>query len=135
MNTYKNLEIYKLAISLAIKVYKFNIMISENLLLKYGNRLRRASFMIKDLIAEGYSVQGDDKQLIRSITFAETLTEEVLSLLKQMKADGTNQKQIEELIQSYKLLKKLTGKLIQKLQEENNEYLIPFPENKLLELV
>ena len=50
MATYKNLEIYNLAFNLAMKVYKLNIMIPERLLLKYGNPLRRISFMIKDLI-------------------------------------------------------------------------------------
>ncbi len=135
MATYKNLEIYNLAFNLAMKVYKLNIMIPERLLLKYGNKLRRISFMIKDLIAEGHSAKNDEKHLLRSITFAETQTQEAISMLKKMKAGTVTDKQIEDLLRSYKQLKSQLEKYAEKVQKEKNEYIIPFPESKNLELV
>ncbi len=135
MSAYKNLEIYNLAFNLAMKVYKLNIMIPENLLLKFGNPLRRISFRIKDLIAEGHSAKNDEKQLVRSITFAETQTQEAISLLKKMKVGTVTDKQIEDLIRSYKQLKSQLGRYAEKVQKEKNEYIIPFPENKNFELV
>lgn len=135
MSAYKNLEIYNLAFNLAMKVYKLNIMIPERLLLKYGNPLRRISFMIKDLITEGHSAKNVEKQLVRNIIFAETQTQEAISLLRKMKAGTVNDKQIDDLLRNYKKLKNQLGKYAVKVQKEKNEYIIPFPESKNYELV
>jgi len=135
MSTYKNLEIYNLAFNLAMKVYKLNMVISDNLLIKFGNKLRRTSFLIKDLIADGYMGPDEENKRIRVLTFAETQTEETLTLLKKMKAEMSNSKQTEDLIQSYKSLKKQITKHIEKIQEESNAFLIPFPEKENYELV
>ena len=86
MSAYKNLEIYQSAFNLAIKVYRMNIMLPVNALLNQGNRLRWASLLIKDLIAEAYTGIKSEKEVVRNLTLAETSTEEVIKLLKKIRA-------------------------------------------------
>jgi len=88
-----------------------------------------------ELYRVGHSAKNDEKQLLRNITFAETQTQEAITLLKKMKTGRVNDKQIEELINKYKQLKIQLGKYTAKIQKEKNEYIIPFPENKNFELV
>ena len=83
MSAYKNLEIYQSAFNLAIKVYRMNIMLPVNALLNQGNRLRWASLLIKDLIAEAYTGIKSEKEVVRNLTLAETSTEEVIKLLQE----------------------------------------------------
>ena len=134
MSAYKNLEIYQSAFNLAIKVYRMNIMLPVNALLNQGNRLRWASLLIKDLIAEAYTGIKSEKEVVRNLTLAETLTEEVIKLLKKIRANNENLKQLPELIKSYKSLKRNISAHIHKIQDDKNTYVLPFPDSMVMEV-
>lgn len=134
MSAYKNLEIYQSAFNLAIKIYRLNVTLSVSALLNQGNRLRRASLQIKDMIAEAFTGVKDDKEIIRTLILAEAACDEVINLLKKIRANNENIKQLPDLIKNYKILKRKTGIYILKIQEDKNEYVIPFPENLVMEV-
>jgi len=134
MSTYKNLEIYQMAFNLAIKIYRLNVTLSVNALLNQGNKLRWTSLKIKDLIAEGFSGQKNDKDILKILNLIKNLNDEVLMLLKKIKSGNATNKQIPELIKNYKQLKYKTEEHIQSINSEKTDYIIPFAENVLLDI-
>jgi len=134
MSAYKNLEIYQSAFNLAIKIYRLNVTLSVSALLNQGNHLRWASLRIKDLIAEAYTGMKGEKEIIRNLTLAETSCDEVISLLKKIRANNENFKQLPELIKNYKSLKLKISGYIQKIQEDKNTYVLPFPDSLVMEV-
>jgi len=54
MNSYKELDIYKLAYRLAIDVHKMTMTLPKYELYEQGSQVRRSSKSIKDNIAEGF---------------------------------------------------------------------------------
>lgn len=134
MSAYKHLEIYQSAFTLAIKIYRLNVTLSVSALLNQGNRLRWASLRIKDLIAEAYTGVKSEKEIVRNLTLAETSCEDVISLLKKIRSNNENLKQLPELIKNYKSLKRKIGSTLQKIQDDKNTYVLPFPENMVMEV-
>ena len=134
MSAYKHLEIYQSAFNLAIKIYRLNVTLSVSALLNQGNRLRWASLRIKDLIAEAYTGIKSEKEIVRNLSLAETSCEDVIGLLKKIRSNNENLKQLPELIKSYKSLKRKIGSTLQKIQDDKNTYVLPFPENMVMEV-
>lgn len=134
MNTYKNLEIYQSSFNLAIKIYRLNVSLSVNALLNQGNKLRWTSLKIKDFIAEGFSNEKSDEEKIRTLNIVKSLSLEVMSLLKKIKSNNASNKQIPELIKNYKQLGKKTEEYIESLQNSKSGYIIPFEENRVMEM-
>ena len=126
MNTYKNLEIYQLAFSLSIKIYRLNISLPQYIFLKQGNWLRWSSIKIKDLIIEGCSKDNDEKDLIRFLTIADSLCNEIILQLKKINTNNYGKKSVHDLIISYRNLKKKIENTIEKIEKRKDEPVIPF---------
>ena len=133
MNNYKNLEIYQLAFNLAIKVYRLNVTLPVTALLNQGNRLRWTSLRMKDLIAEGFSGRKGTEELIRTLTLTASLNQEVIALLKKIRTHNTANRQVPELIRSYRDLGHKAEAHLAALQGEKSENLIRFPESYLMD--
>lgn len=134
MSTYKNLALYQMAFNLAIKVYRLNITLPVTALLNQGNKLRWTSLKMKDLIAEGFSGKKETDELIRILNIVIKLNNEVIVLLKKIRSHNSSNKQIPELINSYKQLGMKAEEHIHSLQSEKTEYRISFPESMLMDL-
>lgn len=134
MSTYKNLALYQMAFNLAIKVYRLNITLPVTALLNQGNKLRWTSLKMKDLIAEGFSGKKETGELIRILNIVIKLNNEVILLLKKIRSHNPGNKQIPELINSYKQLGMKAEEHIHSLQSEKTEYRISFPESMLMDL-
>ncbi|MEZ5083418.1 MAG: four helix bundle protein [Bacteroidales bacterium] len=134
MSTYKNLEIYQSSFNLAVKIYRLNVSLSVNALLNQGNKLRWISLKIKDFIAEGFSYEKSDEERIRTLTIVRNLSLEVISLLKRIKSNNSGNKQIPELIKSYKQLSMKAEEYIEILQNTKSGYIIPFEESRVMEM-
>ncbi|MCF8378328.1 MAG: four helix bundle protein [Bacteroidales bacterium] len=134
MNTYKNLEIYQEAFNLAIKVYRLNVTLTVTALLNQGNRLRWTSLKIKDLIAEGFSGSKSDEEVIKVLNHILNLNNEVLMLLKKIKLQNNNNKQIPEFIKGYRQLSQKVRAHIYSLSSTKNDYVIPFPESVMMDM-
>lgn len=123
-----------MAFNLAIKIYRINVTLPVSALLNQGNRLRWTSLKIKDIIAEGFSGNKDESELLRSLNLINKLNDEVLILLKKIRSGNATNNQIPELIKSYKQLKRKTEDHIYSLQSDKSDYIIPFTENVILEM-
>jgi four helix bundle protein len=134
MSAYKNLEIYQSAFNLAIKIYRLNVTLSVSALLNQGNRLRWVSLRVKDVIAEAYTGVKHEKDILRNLILAESACDDVINLLKKIRSNNENLKQLPDLIKNYKGLKRKIGSYIQKIQEDKNAYVIPFPDSLVMEV-
>ncbi len=54
MSGYRDLEIYKLAFSLALDVHKLTLTLPKYEMYEQGSQVRRSTKSIKDNIVEGY---------------------------------------------------------------------------------
>ncbi len=133
MTTYKNLEIYKTAFNLAINVYRMNVMLPNQELIKYGNKSRRLTVQIKDLIAEGYSISKNDDDLLRFLMQAKIACDETVLLLNKIKRARSKERSLSFLIMEYIKLKNSIHKVISAINKNSSVLTIPYQENKVLE--
>ena len=127
MKNYENSDIYKASFNLAINVYRLNMILPRQLLLKYGNRLRRTSVKIKDLIIESYTVRENRQHALRLLKEAARANDEALILLQKIKDARFKEKKVNELIRAYI---KLKNKLITEMGDiESNSPVLSIPYN------
>jgi len=133
MKSYKDIEIYKLAFDLAIKVYIINMALPKHELIKEGNVLRRTSVGIKDTIAEGYGDGKNSTGFARSLYQVKISCDETIALLKKIKKIHFREMTINEIIRNYISLKNKIIYEIESIERSSNVITISYMENQLLE--
>ena len=76
MSSYKDLEIYKLAYDIAIRVHKASLMLPQFELYEQGSQIRRSTKSIKDTIAEGFGRRRYKAEFIRYLIYAQASCDE-----------------------------------------------------------
>jgi four helix bundle protein len=76
MRSYKELEIYKLAYALSIRVHKASLKLPQFELYEQGSQIRRSTKSIKDNIVEGYGRRRYKAEFIRYLIFAQASGDE-----------------------------------------------------------
>ena len=74
--SYKELEIYKLAYELAIRVHKASLKLPQFELYEQGSQIRRSTKSIKDTIVEGYGRRRYKAEFIRYLIYAQASCDE-----------------------------------------------------------
>ena len=86
MSGYKDLEIYKLAYKLAIRVHRESLKLPSFELYEQGSQIRRSSKGIKDAISEGYGrrrYKADyEKYLTYSIASCDETTNHITTIIE-----------------------------------------------------
>jgi four helix bundle protein len=86
MNSYRDLEIYKLAFELGVKVHKASLKLPKFELFEQGSQIRRSSKSVKDQIAEGYGRRRYKAEFIKFLIYAHSSCDETLSQLEMLNA-------------------------------------------------
>src|SRR5665647_1366403 len=76
MKSYKDLEIYKLAYNIAIRVHKASLKMPQFELYEQGSQIRRSTKSIKDTISEGYGRRRYKAEFIRYLVYAQASCDE-----------------------------------------------------------
>ena len=76
MSSYNDLEIYKLAYSLALKVHKATLKLPKFEIHEQGGQIRRSTKGIRDSIAEGYGRRRYKAEYIRYLIFSQASCDE-----------------------------------------------------------
>jgi len=118
MGSYKDLEIYKLAYSQAIKVHQMSLKLPSYELYEQGSQMRRSTKSIKDTIAEGYGRRRYKDEFIRYFIFAHSSCDEAISQLNMISDIHFPDNPLTELINQYDMLGRKINKYIQYV--ENN---------------
>ena len=76
MSSYRDLEIYKKAFNLAIKVHKATQDLPQSEKYEIGSQLRRSSMSVKDQIVEGYGRKRYKADFIKFLTYSHSSCDE-----------------------------------------------------------
>jgi four helix bundle protein len=115
--TYKDLDVYKRAYNLALKVYRFSLKLPKEIQYDLADQIRRASRSIPSNIAEGYSRNKSNKDKINFLNDALGSNEEILFNLDFMKdAELISKNSYQELYEEYIICGKQLYRLINTLK-------------------
>ena len=84
MKNYKDLDIYKMAYQLSIKVHNMSLKLPKFELYEQGSQIRRSTKSIKDTIAEGYGRRKYKADFVKFLTYAQASCDEATSQLESI---------------------------------------------------
>jgi len=117
MNSYKDLDVYKLAYRLAIEVHMMTMTLPKYELYEQGSQVRRSSKSIKDNIAEGFGRRRYKDEFVRFLVFAHSSCDEAISQLTMINELHFDSKDLNNLIEEYEVLGAKINKFIQYVEE------------------
>ena len=117
MNSYKELDIYKLAYQLAIEVHKMTMTLPKYELYEQGSQVRRSSKSIKDNVAEGFGRRRYKDEFVRFLVFAHSSCDEAISQLTMINEIYFENKDLNNLLEEYEVLGAKINKFIQYVEE------------------
>jgi four helix bundle protein len=82
MNSYRDLEIYKMAFNLAVRLHKASLGLPKFELYEQGSQVRRSSKSIKDQIVEGYGRRRYKADFIKYLVYSHASCDEAVSQLE-----------------------------------------------------
>lgn len=85
MGSYKDLEIYKLAYSLAIRIHKASLKLPQFEIYEQGGQIRRSSKSVKDAIVEGFGRRRYKAEYLRYLVFAQASCDEATDQAKTIR--------------------------------------------------
>ena len=92
MKSFRELEVYQMSYSLAIKVHGMTLTLPKYEMYEQGSQVRRSTKSIKDNIAEGYGRRRYKNEFIRFLIFSHASCDEALSQLTMIDEIISNQK-------------------------------------------
>ena len=117
MNSYKDLDIYKLAYRLAIEVHRMTMTLPKYELYEQGSQVRRSSKSINDNIAEGFGRRRYKDEFVRFLIFAHASCDEAISQLTMINEIHFENKDLNGLLEEYEVLGAKINKFIQYVEE------------------
>jgi four helix bundle protein len=118
MNSYRDLEIYKLAFELALRVHHASLKLPKFELYEQGSQIRRSSKSVKDQIAEGFGRRRYKAEYIKFLTYSQSSCDEALSQLEMLNVLYPEFGEFKDLVNGYDVLGKKINKYIEYV--ENN---------------
>ena len=101
MSSYRDLEIYRIAVELAKKVHNVSLKLPQLELYEQGSQIRRSSKSIKDQIAEGYGRKRFKADFIKFLIYSNSSCDETLSQLEMLKELYPEMKDFNQLLTEY----------------------------------
>lgn len=84
MSSYRDLDIYKISLSLFLKTHPFSLMLPKFELHELGSQLRRSSNSVNTNIVEGYGRRSYNGDFIKFLVYSEASNLETLSHLEKI---------------------------------------------------
>jgi four helix bundle protein len=85
MSSYKDLEIFKLAFDLSIKVHYASLKLPKFELFEQGGQIRRSSKSVKDNIVEGYGRRKHKAEYTKFLTYSLASCDETMNHILTIK--------------------------------------------------
>ena len=130
MASYRDLDIYKAAYDLSIKIHRLSIQLPQFELYEQGSQIRRSSKSIKDNIAEGYGRRRYKPEYVKYLIYAHASCDETVNHLTTINELYPDISGFKDYIAEYEYLGKRINKYIQYV-EGNWNHLTEPPENYL----
>lgn len=106
MNSYRDLEIYKLAFDLAYKVHVTSLKLPKFELYEQGSQIRRSSKSVKDLIVEGFGRRHYKADYIKFLVYSHSSCDETTSQLEMLIKTYPEMPEFQSLMDEYIILGK-----------------------------
>ena len=118
MQSYKDLDIYKLAHKLAVEVHKMTIDLPKLELYEEGSQIRRSSKGVSAAIVEGFGRRSYPQDYVRFLIYAHSSCDETKEHLKLLYETGSlRDKDIfEQFYSEYEKLSKQINIFIQRVK-------------------
>jgi four helix bundle protein len=113
MNSFRDLEIYKFAFDLAVKVHHASLKLPTFELYEQGSQIRRSSKSVKDQIAEGYGRRRYKAEYIKFLIYSHSSCDETLSQLEMLNVLYSEMIDFKTLSQDYEILGRKINKYIE----------------------
>ncbi len=121
MKSYKELDIYRMSYSLAVKVHSMTMTLPKYELYEQGSQVRRSTKSIKDNIVEGYGRKKYKYEFIKFLVYAHSSCDEAISQLTMIDEIHFESKKLAELINEYDFLGRKINKFIDYVDNHWNE--------------
>jgi len=118
MSSYKDLDIYKTAFELSLKVHKLSLDLPSFELYEQGSQIRRSSKSVKDQIVEGYGRKKYKADFIKFLVYAQASNDECSNQIDAILAIYPQKEGWNALKEEYEILGMKINKFIQYV--ENN---------------
>ena len=106
MNSYRGLEIYRLAFELAVRVHMASLELPKFEVYEQGSQIRRSSKSVKDQIAEGYGRRRYKAEYIKFLVYSHYSCDEALSQLEMLTVLYPELTEFNSLSKEYEILGK-----------------------------
>lgn len=118
MKNYRDLDIYKIAFDLAVRVHKASLKLPKFELFEQGSQIRRSSKSIKDLIVEGYGRRRYKAEYIKFLIYSHSSCDETTSQLEMLIILYPDESEFSSLFKEYETLGRKINSYIEYV--ENN---------------
>ena len=113
MSSYKDLDIYKIAFELSIKVHHFSPLLPKFELYEQGSQVRRSSKSVKDQITEGYGRRRYKADFIKFLVYAQASNDECCGQIETIIGLYPDNEGWTGLLEEYIILGKKINNFIQ----------------------
>ena len=118
MNSYRDLNIYKLSYSLAIQIHKMSLTLPKYEMYEQGSQIRRSSKSIKDNIVEGYGRRRYKAEFIRFLIFSHSSCDECISQINMISDIHFKENPLTDLLDQYDILGRKINTFISYVENE-----------------
>ena len=101
MSSFRDLEIYKVAFSLAKQVHNSSLKLPAFELYEQGSQIRRSSKSINDLIAEGYGRRRYKPEFIKFLVYSQSSCDETNSQVEMINELYPEMSEFNDLFSEY----------------------------------
>ena len=112
MNSYRDLEIYKSAFDLAVRVHIVSLTLPNFELYEQGSQIRRSSKSVKDQIVEGYGRRRYKADFIKFLVYAHSSCDEATSQLEMLITIYPEKSEFATLNTEYEILGRKINRFI-----------------------
>lgn len=117
MSGYRDLEIYKFAYKLAIRVHRESLKLPSFELFEQGSQIRRSSKGIKDAISEGYGRRRYKADYVKFLTYSIASCDETTNHITTIKELYPELTSFNELETEYDILGRKINNYLQYVEE------------------
>ncbi|MBF0475291.1 MAG: four helix bundle protein [Deltaproteobacteria bacterium] len=117
MKSYRDLEVYVLSYSLAVKTHQVTLSLPKYEMYEEGSQLRRSSKSVTSCIVEGYGRRKYKGEFIKFLIYALASCDETVVHLNFIKDIHHQQEEIDLLLSDYNHLGAKINKFIQYVEE------------------
>jgi four helix bundle protein len=120
MSSYRDLEIYRIAFDLSIKIHHLSLKLPAFELYEQGSQIRRSSKSVKDNIVEGYGRRKYKAEYIKFLTYSIASCDETLNHLLSINELYQDIKGFKDLEPEYNKLGKMINNYLQYVESNWN---------------